>query len=192
MIMIIDFLSMYFRPNLAYNGSVLAKPIKTSLNKRSLIMMRPSVLASKCVVSLSRSPLSKVVFKGNLYLHQNPDPVTRTMKGKDKHFELAGARVIDTRDQLYFQFAYFSALQCVVCKVQCKFTYFIKYRDIIMHCCEKNVIFSVLPSSSQRGIRVIRVRVNRVKWGEMQGNRTQLEQRGVRLMQFCQKICSIF
>ena len=34
------------------------------------------------------------------------------MKGKDKHFELAGARVIDTRDQLYFQFAYFSALQC--------------------------------------------------------------------------------
>ena len=35
------------------------------------------------------------------------------MKGEDKHFELAGARVIDTRDQLDFQFAYFSALQCV-------------------------------------------------------------------------------
>ena len=59
------------------------------------------------------------------------------MKRKKIHFELAGARVIDTRDQLDFQFAYFSALQCVVCKVQCKFTYFIKYRDMIMHCCEK-------------------------------------------------------
>ena len=35
------------------------------------------------------------------------------MKGKEKHFELAGARVIDTRDRLNFQFAYFSALQCV-------------------------------------------------------------------------------
>ena len=34
-------------------------------------MMRPSVLASKCVVILNRNPLSKVVFKGkgNLELH---------------------------------------------------------------------------------------------------------------------------
>ena len=35
---------MYFRPNLAYNGSVLAKPIKTSLNKRSYDEAKCSLL----------------------------------------------------------------------------------------------------------------------------------------------------